>query len=128
MSDQRAADPGPGSASVATCLVDVCFNGSTRGDMVRWLMIVLSLLGLFLALTTRSPGVMGLSLVMLVVGLFGIVLSVAAGRISANARPDITMLPPEALVAVRAKARERAAAESTAAAATTTNPQEQSPG
>ena len=70
--------------------------------MVRWLMIVLSLLGLFLALTTRSPGVMGLSLVMLVVGLFGIVLSVAAGRISANARPDITMLPPEALVAVRA--------------------------
>ncbi|HPW02741.1 MAG: hypothetical protein WBC13_14785 [Dokdonella sp.] len=96
--------------------------------MVRWLMIVLSLLGLFLALTTRSPGVMGLSLVMLVVGLFGIVLSVAAGRISANARPDITMLPPEALVAVRAKARERAAAESTAAAATTTNPQEQSPG
>ena len=52
--------------------------------MVRWLMIVLSLLGLFLALTTRSPGVMGLSLVMLVVGLFGIVLSVAAGRIGSD--------------------------------------------
>lgn len=75
---------------------------------MRWLMIVLSLLGLFLALTTRSPGVMGLSLVMLVVGLFGVVLSVAADRISANARPDATMLPPEALAAVRAKARERA--------------------
>ena len=96
---------------------------------MRWLMIVLSLLGLFLALTTRSPGVMGLSLVMLVVGLFGIVLSVAAGRISANARPDITMLPPEALVAVRAKARERADLGKSESVAQADNAhQEQTPG
>lgn len=82
--------------------------------MVRWLMVVLCVLGLFMALTTRSAGVMGLSLLMLVIGLFGIVLSLAADRISAKARPDVAMLPPEALLAVRAKARERAASENAA--------------
>lgn len=98
-------------------------------DMVRWLMVVLCVLGLFMAFTTRSAGVMGLSLLMLVIGLFGIVMSLAADRISAKARPDAAMLPPEALLAVRAKARERAASAGVASSADPAHaPPEQSAG
>lgn len=72
--------------------------------MTRWIMIAMTLIGLVLAILTRSPGVLGLALLMTVVGLFGIVLSLAADRISANSRPDVAMLPPEALHAIRDKA------------------------
>ncbi len=72
--------------------------------MTRWIMIALALIGLVVAILTRSPGVLGLALLMTVVGLFGTVLSMAADRVSANSRPDVAMLPPEALHAIRDKA------------------------
>ena len=71
--------------------------------MTRWIMIALTLLGLVTAVLTRSPGVLGFALVVLTVGLFGTVLSFAADRISASSRPDVAMLPPEALKAIRDK-------------------------
>ncbi len=71
--------------------------------MTRWIMIGLTLLGLVIAVLTRSPGVLGFALVVLTVGLFGTVLSFAADRISASSRPDVAMLPPEALKAIRDK-------------------------
>lgn len=72
--------------------------------MTRWIMIAMTLIGLVVAILTRSPGILGLALLMTVVGLFGTVLSLAADRVSANSRPDVAMLPPEALRAIRDKA------------------------
>lgn len=72
--------------------------------MTRWFMIVMAVIGLIMALLTRSPGILGLALLMMVVGVFGAVVSLAAARISANSRPDVSMLPPEALLAIRDKA------------------------
>jgi hypothetical protein len=76
--------------------------------MTRWIMIVMTLLGLLVAIFTHSPGLLGLALLLVFIGLFGMVLSFAADRISANSRPDASMLPPEALQAIRDKANARA--------------------
>ena len=67
--------------------------------MTRWIMIAITLLGLVIALLTRSPGLLGIALLMMLVGLCGTVFSLAAERVSANTRPDAAMLPPEALAA-----------------------------
>lgn len=72
--------------------------------MTRWILIAITLIGLVVALLTRSPGVLGFALLMTAVGLFGTVMSLAADRVSANSRPDAAMLPPEALQAIRDKA------------------------
>lgn len=72
--------------------------------MTRWIMIALTLIGLLTALLTRNPAVLGLALLAIFVGLFGTVISFAADRISASSRPDVAMLPPEALKAIRDKA------------------------
>ncbi len=72
--------------------------------MTRWFMIAITLLGLIMAMLTRSPGLLGIALLMTVIGLVGSVFSLAASRISANSRPDVAMLPPEALRAIRDKA------------------------
>jgi hypothetical protein len=76
--------------------------------MTRWIMIGVTLLGVLVAIFTHSPGVLGFSLLLVFVGLFGTVLSLAADRISANSRSDVSMLPPEALQAIRDKANARA--------------------
>ena len=72
--------------------------------MTRWIMIAMTLIGFVVAIFTHSPGILGLALLATVVGLFGTVLSLAADRVSANSRPDVAMLPPEALLAIRDKA------------------------
>lgn len=72
--------------------------------MMRWIMIAMTLIGVAVAIITRSPGLLGFALLMTVIGLFGTVMSLAADRISANSRPDVAMLPPEALQSIRDKA------------------------
>lgn len=72
--------------------------------MTRWIMITLTLLGLVVALLTRNPGILGFALLTILIGLSGTILSLAADRITANSRPDVAMLPPEALRAIRDKA------------------------
>jgi disulfide bond formation protein DsbB len=86
-------------------------------EMTRWIMIAMTLLGLLVAIFTRSPGLLGLALILVFIGLFGTVLSFAADRISANSRPDASMLPPEALKAIRDKANNARAQERAAQAA-----------
>lgn len=81
---------------------------TTGVRMARWIMIALTLAGLIIAFLTRSPGLLGVSILMILVGSFGTVFSIAAERVSANARPDASMLPPEALAAIREKARVKA--------------------
>ena len=72
--------------------------------MTRWIMIAMTLVGLIIAFLASNPGLLGVGLVLVFVGLFGTVFSLASARISASARPDTTMLSPEVLRAIRDKA------------------------
>ncbi|HMM67911.1 MAG TPA: hypothetical protein PKC03_13315 [Dokdonella sp.] len=76
--------------------------------MTRWIMIAMTVLGLIIAFITRSPGVLGIAILMVLIGMFGTVMSLAAERVSAKARPDATMLPPEVLHAIGERARAKA--------------------
>lgn len=78
--------------------------------MVRWIMFGLVVLGLGVSLTTHDPGVLGLGILGTAIGLFGVVFSIAAERVASRARPDSAMLGPEALAAIRERARARRAA------------------
>lgn len=70
---------------------------------MRWLMLGLTLFGFALSFVTKSPAVLGLGLLLGFVGLFGLVFSMAADRVSASARPESAMLGPEDLAAMRAR-------------------------
>lgn len=83
--------------------------------MTRWIMIGMTVIGLIMAILTRSPGLLGLALVISFIGAFGTVFSLAAERVSANSRPDASMLPPEALAAIRDKARAKASEQASTA-------------
>lgn len=80
---------------------------------MRWLMLGLTLFGFALSFVTKSPAVLGIGIVLGFVGLFGLVFSMAADRVSASARPESAMLGPEDLAAMRAR---RAAASAPTAA------------
>jgi hypothetical protein len=70
---------------------------------MRWLMLVLLILGLALTFTTKSPGVLAIGLGLGFVGLFGLIFLLAADRVSSGARPESAMLGPEELAAMRAR-------------------------
>lgn len=89
--------------------------------MTRLIMIAMTVLGLVVAFFTRSPGLLGLAIVTVLVGMFGTVFSLAAERISARARPDATMLPPEVLHAIGERARAKAGETAQAARAPSRN-------
>jgi hypothetical protein len=71
--------------------------------MMRWVMLALIIVGLVLTFTAKGPGLLGIGLVIGFVGLFGTVLSIAAERVSASARPDSAMATPEDLAALRTR-------------------------
>lgn len=71
--------------------------------MMRWLMLAIAILGFAMVFVTRSPVVLGVGLVLGFVGVFGLVFSLAADRVSATARPDSAMLDSEDLAALRAR-------------------------
>lgn len=71
--------------------------------MLRWIMLALAIVGIVLTFTAKSMGVLVLGLVLDVVGVLGVVFSLAADRVSASARPESTMLGPEDLAAMRAR-------------------------
>jgi hypothetical protein len=80
---------------------------------MRWIMLGLTILGFGLAFIARTPGILGIGLLLGFVGLFGMVFSMAADRIASRARSEASMLSSEDLVALRAR---REAAKPAAAA------------
>ena len=68
--------------------------------MARWITLALTILGFAIAFTTKSPGLLGLGLLLGLVGLFGFVFALAAARISANARSEASMASAEDLRAL----------------------------
>jgi hypothetical protein len=81
---------------------------------MRWMMLGVTILGFAMAFVARSPGMLGIGLVLGFVGLFGMVFCIASDRIASRARPDTAMLSTEDLAVLRA--RREAAAKSAAAA------------
>jgi len=89
---------------------------------MRWLMLGLTLFGFAISFVTKSPAVLAVGLVLGFVGLFGLVFSMAADRVSASARPESAMLRPEDLAAMRTK-RTAASTPTASRTAAPTNPQ-----
>jgi Tfp pilus assembly protein PilX len=73
--------------------------------MTRWIMLAFVLIGLALVFTVKSPGLLGIGLLLALVGVVGFVLALASDRISANARPETTMASREDLTALRDRAQ-----------------------
>lgn len=69
--------------------------------MWRWIMAAIAMAGFILAFTTRSPGWLGLGLLLGFAGIIGVVWSIAAARVAASERPDSAMAGPEDLEALR---------------------------
>lgn len=88
--------------------------------MTRWILLAITLFGFALAYVSKHPGLVWLGLILGFVGLFGMVFSIAADRVSAGARPESAMLGPEDLAAMRA--RRAASARPPAPTAPPTNP------
>ena len=77
--------------------------------MTRWIMIALGIAGFAIAFVTKSPGMMGLGVVLGFIGMIGAVFAIAADRVSSNTRPESAMLSTDDLAAIKARANAQAA-------------------
>ncbi|MET0226446.1 MAG: hypothetical protein ABW187_08410 [Dokdonella sp.] len=71
--------------------------------MTRWIMLVVTVLGLVLAFMAKTPGLLGIGLLLVLIGIVGFIFALAADRIAANARPEAAMAAVEDLAALRLK-------------------------
>lgn len=69
--------------------------------MARWIMLGLTILGFTIVFTTKSPGLLGLGILLGLVGFIGFVFALAADRISASARPEANMATVDDINAMR---------------------------
>ncbi len=88
--------------------------------MTRWIMIAFTVGGFLTAFMTRSPGLLGIALMLGFIGLFGVVMSIAADRVSSNMRPETAMLQPEVLAVLRERAKAQATQQRQVKVASTT--------
>ena len=71
--------------------------------MARWIMLGLTILGFAIVFTTRSPGLLGLGILIGLVGFIGFVFALAADRVSASARPEATIASVDDIHAMRGR-------------------------
>jgi type IV secretory pathway VirB2 component (pilin) len=95
--------------------------GSARsfpGDVtMRWIVLLLAVLGFGLGFSAKAPGLMGLGFVLGFVFLIVAFFAFAAARVAESSRPDSTLLTDKDLNALRASMRARKPANSVDAAA-----------
>lgn len=84
--------------------------------MARWITLGLTLLGFALVFSTKSPGLLGLGLLLSLVGIVGFVFALAAARVSASARPEASMVIGEDVAALRRRKAATAQGDAPAAA------------
>ena len=77
---------------------------------MRWILLVVSILGLGFGLSAKSPGVMALGLLLGFGCMFASVFAFAAARIASTARPDAALLTDKDVNALRASVRKPPAA------------------
>ncbi|MGA9335839.1 MAG: hypothetical protein WBV39_16275 [Rudaea sp.] len=74
---------------------------------MRWILLVVAILGFGLAFSAKTPGLMGIGLLVGFVALFAALFSFAAARIAATTRPDSTLLTDRDISVLRASLNKR---------------------
>lgn len=69
--------------------------------MTRWILLALTILGFVVMFIAKSPGLLALGLLLVVVGVLGFAWVLAADRVAANSRPESSMASGEELAALR---------------------------
>ena len=63
---------------------------------MRWILLIVAIVGFAIAFTTKSPAVLGIALVGAIICSLAFVLALAAERISSNAQPEsMLIIDPE---------------------------------
>ncbi len=72
---------------------------------MRWILLVLAVLGFALGFSAKAPGLMGLGFVLGFAFLFAAFFAFAAARVAANTRPDSALLTDKDIATLRASLR-----------------------
>lgn len=72
---------------------------------MRWVSLVVAIVGFGVAFTTASPSLMGIGLVLGCCSLLAFGLGLVAARIAQNAQPETTLYVDPEISALRAKAK-----------------------
>jgi hypothetical protein len=72
---------------------------------MRWILLLLALLGFALGFSSHSSGLMGLGFVLGFVFLVAAFFAFAAARVAENSRPDSTLLTDKDIATLRASMR-----------------------
>lgn len=79
---------------------------------MRWILLLLAVLGFAVGFSAKTPGLMGVGFVLGFVFLFVAFFAFAAARVAANTRPDSALLSDKDINALRASLRKRPLATS----------------
>jgi hypothetical protein len=82
-------------------------------NVMRWMMLLISIVGFVIAFTTKSAGIMAISIFMIVVGLTGFVLGMAAQRVANNSRDQVYVPTAEEIALIKQRAAQKSQAGST---------------
>ncbi|MBS0556433.1 MAG: hypothetical protein JSR27_03350 [Proteobacteria bacterium] len=75
---------------------------------MRWIFLLLAVLGFALGFSAKAPGLMGAGLLLGFVFLIGAFFAFAAARVAETSRPDSTLLTDKDISALRASMRKPA--------------------
>jgi len=76
-----------------------------RGKTMRWILLLIAVLGFGLGFSAKAPGLMGLGFVLGFVFLIATFFAFAAERVAETSRPDSILLTDKDLNALRASMR-----------------------
>lgn len=72
---------------------------------MRWVLLVVAVLGFAVTFSAKTPGLMGVGLLVGFFSLFGALLAFAAARIASTSRPDTDLLTDKDISVLRASLR-----------------------
>jgi len=75
---------------------------------MRWVFLLIGMFGFAVVFSAKTPGALGLGLVVGFIGLFAALLGFAAVRIASSAQPDAALLTDKDITALRASVRKPA--------------------
>jgi predicted lipid-binding transport protein (Tim44 family) len=74
---------------------------------MRWLLLLIAVVGFAVAFTSGSPGLLALGLLIGLAALFGFTLAMAAARIAETAQPAANLIADAEVSAMRARANQK---------------------